>query len=110
MDKVYELANKYASFKISDETEELYKVGLKSMLGSKEKMKFNQFVGNEMLGKGQLQEVMDFFAGIKPERQEYENYESYKNRLKFQKVLYKNRKYFYYKNTPVILPADETEK
>lgn len=40
-------------------------------------------------------DVIDYYMGIKPERQENEDYYNYKCRLKFQKILLKYRSFLY---------------
>ena len=40
-------------------------------------------------------EIYDFYINIKPQRQEGEIHEEYKNRTSFQKILGKYKQYFY---------------
>ena len=40
-------------------------------------------------------EVYDYYSSVKPQRQDGETAEEYKNRVNFQKVLSKNKQYFY---------------
>jgi hypothetical protein len=84
--------NEFANYTLPKEVKELYKLGLgANMFGPKNFARVMFFAQEKEITNF----VIDHYMGIKPARQEGEDRADYKNRLKFQKVLYKYRKYLY---------------
>lgn len=86
------LHDRFADFKLPEEIAQLYKLGLGvNMFGPINLAKTIIFCEDNNVDNF----IIDHYMGIKPKREESETYTSYKNRLKFQKVLYKYRKFLY---------------
>lgn len=84
------LHNQYAGFELPAEIQQMYKAGYQPF-GSKNKAKMLFFANEVKLNN----EMISYYAGIKPQRREDEPMEDYKNRQKFQKALHKYRAYIF---------------
>lgn len=81
---MYELASEFINTKVSREEKKTSSLPTNTL-------KFFTFARNNVI----TNEVLDFFAGIPPQRTDDENYEEYRERRIFQKALYKFRPLFY---------------
>jgi hypothetical protein len=87
-----ELHNQFAGFELPVELQEAYRTGMgEKMFGPRNFTKVMVFATDNKIDN----EIIDYYVGIKPERQPHESMEEYKNRSKFQKVLNKYRPYLY---------------
>jgi hypothetical protein len=89
--KVYEkenLASEYAQFSLSDELKRIYKNTLGMPLNFAKMMVF----ANEAKFNN---DIIDYWMNFGPARYEDEQFDNYKNRMKFQNALLKYRKYLY---------------
>lgn len=90
-----QLANQYAGYELPQEIKDSFTIGIgERMFGSRSFAKIKMFIQEQKL-ENNMNEVIDFYMSIKPQRQDGEGNAEYKNRTKFQKLLYKNRKYLY---------------
>ena len=93
------LHNQFAGFELPEEIKLMYKNGYQPY-GPKNMAKLAFFLQEFKVEN--FNEVYDYYIQIKPQRQEKESNEELKNRSKFQKLLAKNKQYFYdysvYKN------------
>jgi hypothetical protein len=85
----YELLEKFTDFKIPENVLEQTKNGLITM--PKNILKMMLFAGENNL----INENIDYWMSIKPERQLGESFVDYKARQKFQSALAKYRPYIY---------------
>jgi hypothetical protein len=83
----YDLANKYADFKVPAEVKQMVLGNNLSLSASKMAI----FADTEKLSN----EDIEYYAALKPERMKDESFEDYKNRRKFQKELYRRRTLVY---------------
>ena len=87
-----ELHNQFAGFELPDEVQDAYRRGLgEKMFGSRNQAKMMIFATDNKINN----EIIDYYVGIKPERQPHESPEEFKNRSRFQKVLNKYRPILY---------------
>jgi len=84
------LHNQFAGFELPAEVKQMYKAGYQPF-GSQNMAKMMFFANDVKLNN----DVIDYYMGIAPSRREGESIEEYKNRGKFQKVLYKYRAHIY---------------
>jgi hypothetical protein len=85
------LHNEYAEFKLTFDQKMMINAGL-SPFGSLKRTKMGLFNGME----GKINnDVLDYYAGLSDARMEDEDFDSYRNRLVFQKNLLKFRRMFY---------------
>ena len=88
-----QLANQYAGYELPKEISEAFTMGIgERMFGSRSFAKMKMFIQEQKLGD-KVNEIVDFYLSIKPQRQDGEGNADYKNRTKFQKLLYKNKRY-----------------
>lgn len=87
---MYELAQKYANFKIPEEVRAAHRQGAK-LLGSLGFTKMMMFANENQLNN----DVIDYFMNIPPQRMEDESKENMKMRGKFSTALYKYRAHLY---------------
>ena len=86
------LHNQFAGFELPEEIKQRYRIG-QQPFGSKNMAKLFLFFQENKIENAN--EIYDFYINIKPQRQEGEIYEEYKNRTSFQKILGKYKQYFY---------------
>jgi hypothetical protein len=86
----YELAKKFADFKIPQEVEAAYRQGSK-LMGSLGFTRMMMFALENQLNN----DVIDYFMNIPPQRMEDESKEDMKMRGKFSNALYKYRAHLY---------------
>ena len=86
------LHNQFAGFELPEEIKQRYRIG-QQPFGSKNMAKLFLFFQENKIENAN--EIYDFYINIKPQRQEGEIHEEYKNRTSFQKILGKYKQYFY---------------
>lgn len=89
--KIEGMHNRFAGFNIPKEIIELEMIMGKPVYGSRGFTKMMLFAKEENINN----DVIDHYMHIKPERQNEENNDEYKNRTRFQKALLKYRPYIY---------------
>lgn len=90
MNNSYELAQKYADFKLPEDVLKASKVGI-PLIGSLAFTKMMMFANEIQITNDDI----DYYMGIPPQRQEGESYDEMKTRNKFAKKLLKFRPYLY---------------
>jgi len=86
------LHNQFAGFDIPDEMKQMYRAGFQPF-GPKNVAKLTLFLQENKIEN--FNEVYDYYASIKPQRQKGESNEELKNRSNFTKVIQKYKPYFY---------------
>ena len=84
--------NQFAGFELPIDIQEVYRKG-QQPFGPKNIAKLVLFLDENKIEN--FNEMYDHYISLKPQRQEGEGYEDYKNRSKFQQVLEKYKPYFY---------------
>jgi hypothetical protein len=85
------LANAFAQYELPKFMKEQIKVSGSTIFGSRSFTKTLLFAAEAQMDN----DIFDYWVSIKPQRQEGENYDAYKRRLKFQKALDKFKPYIY---------------
>jgi len=86
------LHNQFAGFDLPEEMKQMYRMGYQPF-GPKNVAKLALFLQENKIEN--FNEVYDYYSALKPQRQEGESTEEFKNRSAFQKALGKNKQYFY---------------
>ena len=86
------LHNQFAGFDLPEEMKQMYRMGHQPF-GPKNIAKLAIFLQENKIEN--FNEIYDYYSSIKPQRQEGESDAEFKNRSNFQKILSKNKQYFY---------------
>lgn len=102
------LHNMFAGFELPDDMKQLYKAGLgEKLFGPKNKAKLALFL-QENKEAGSFTDIYNHYIKIKPQRQDGESDVELKSRSKFQKVLAKQKMYFYDYQKLLVIKSKKT--
>lgn len=100
--EIHEMHNAFINFLLPEKLQEAYSRGFKP-LGAKNKAKLFLFLSGI---KQSYNDIYNYYLQFKPSRQEGEEYNDYKNRMKFQQILAKYKPLFYNYNEYELVKAN----